>query len=140
MTPRKSASKSTAAQGDSSVSDATKAVAAQSKSTGRRKSAGQRLVAELSKSDDTYSVKVLIERAGQTADWLERLDAVINGERREWLRLKDGNGATEVMVDSPIREARQLQTELRHLLAEIFRQRVKLPGDGDDDDDVLDGI
>jgi len=102
--------------------------------------AGSRLVAQLSTDDDTYSVKVLIERAGKTADWLERLDRVINGDRREWLLLKVGTDTVEVMVDSPIREARQLQTELRHLLAEIFRQRAKIPMSDDDDDDVLTGL
>lgn len=105
----------------------------------RRKTAGQRLVAELSSDHDTYSVQVLIERAGQTADWLEHLDKVINGDRRAWLQLKIGTDTVEVFVDAPIREARQLQTELRHLLAEIFRQRAKLPIGGDDDD-VLDGL
>lgn len=99
-------------------------------------SAGKRLVKELSHDDDTYSIKVLIARAGETAGWLERLDAIINGDQREWLRLIVHDDTVEVHVDNAIREARQLQTELRHLLAEIFKQRAKIPMSDDDDGDV----
>jgi acyl-CoA synthetase (AMP-forming)/AMP-acid ligase II len=99
-------------------------------------SAGKRLIRELSQPGDSYSIKTLIERAGQTADWLTRLDGVLNGDRREWMSLKIGTETVEVVVNNALREARQLQTELRHLLGEIFRQRANIPM-SDDDDDVL---
>jgi hypothetical protein len=42
-------------------------------------SAGSRRVAELSKPDDPYSLQFLIEQAGHTANYLDRLSALLNG-------------------------------------------------------------
>lgn len=105
-----------------------------------KSTAGQRLIEALSQPDDTYSVKTLIERAGQTVNWLERLDALINGDQREWLRLSLNGDTVEVVVNDPIQKASKLQNDLRYFLAEIFRQRAKLPAGDDGDDDVTSNL
>lgn len=108
---------------------------------GETPSAGDRLTDELSKPGDPYSVTKLIERAAQHANWLEKLDGLLSGSRSEWIRLRlNRDQVVEVQVDNPLREARQLTTELRHLLAEIHRQRAGIPMGDDDDDDVLNGL
>lgn len=103
---------------------------------GPRKTAGQRLVAELSKPGDSYSVQLLIDQAAHTVNHLDKLRKLTSGELSEWVSLKLGPQVVSVTVDNPIREARQLTTELRHLIAEIHRQRAGIPMGDDDDDDV----
>jgi hypothetical protein len=98
--------------------------------------AGSRLIADLSKDDDPYALTFLIEQAGEIADNLERLSGLLNGERSSWCSLKLGTETIEVVVNDPLREQRQQATVLRHLLAEVHRQRARIPM-GDDDDDVL---
>lgn len=100
-------------------------------------SAGARLIAELSRDDDPYSLTFLIEQAGHTADYLERLRELIAGDRDSWLSLKLGAKTVEVIVDKPLVEARALAEQMRKLLAEIHKQRAAAGG-GDDEDDVLD--
>ncbi len=54
------------------------------KTTTRRRSiprtAGQRLTQELSRSSDPFSIRLLIERAAHTADWLEQCTELLNGK------------------------------------------------------------
>lgn len=100
--------------------------------------AGQRLVEELSKPDDPYSLTFLIEQAGHTADYLERLRGLLSGDRAAWMHVRVGRGQVlEVKIDNALMEARQQTTVLRHLLAEILRRRAAIPM-GDDDDVVAD--
>lgn len=99
-------------------------------------SAGQRLVAELSKPDDPYSLQFLIEQAGHTADYLERLSALLSGDRDSWLQVKIGAKTVEVIVNNPLVQHRQFGDHLRKLIAEVMRQRASLPIERDDDDDL----
>jgi hypothetical protein len=97
--------------------------------------AGARLIAELAKDDDPFSVTLLIEDAAQTADFLERLRPVLNGDRRGWLELKLGAKTVEVVVTNPLVQYRQLSEHLRRLLVTIHGQRASIPGVDDDGDD-----
>lgn len=99
-------------------------------------SAGQRLVAELSKPDDPYSLQFLIEQAGHTADYLERLSALLNGDRDSWLQVKIGAKTVEVIVNNPLVQHRQFSDHLRKLISEVARQRAAIPADPDGDDDL----
>jgi hypothetical protein len=104
-------------------------------------SAGTRLVAELSKADDPYAITILIVEAGRLATRLEKLDALLTGDADAWLRLRiNGDQTVEVKVDGALAEARQSATVLRHLLAEVHRQRALIPLLGEDDSDDLAGI
>lgn len=100
-------------------------------------SAGQRLVEELSKPNDSYSLTFLIQQAGHIADYLERLHALHSGDADAWLKVKIGAKTVEVIVNDPLREMRMQSEQLRRLLAEIHRQRARLPGGSDDDSDPL---
>jgi hypothetical protein len=99
------------------------------------RTAGQRLVAELARGDDPYSLTFLIEEAGQHADFLERLRPVLNGDRSAWLDVKIGAKTVELVVNNPLMQYRQLSEHLRRLLMTIHAQRASLPGDPDDDGD-----
>lgn len=99
--------------------------------------AGARLVAELSKPDDPYSLTLLIEQAGHTSDYLQRLHELIDGDRDAWLQLNLGAKTVEVVVNKPLAEARAQSEQLRKFLAEIHRQRAAIPEDLSEDD-VLD--
>jgi RecA/RadA recombinase len=110
--------------------------------TRRRKlpvvSAGARLVTELSRDDDPFSLRFLIEQTGHIADYLERSHQVLSGDRQAWLEVKIGAKTVEVQVTNVLVQHRQLAEQLRKLLAEISRQRaadVDLPGDDVLDDD-----
>lgn len=114
-----------------------KVVAAQQKST---PTAGNRLVADLAHDDDGYRITVMIVEAGRIADRLEKLDALLSGERESWLSLRLGRDKQlEVKVDNALGEARHQATTLRGLLAEIHRQRAGIPM-GPDDEDIVDGL
>ena len=104
-----------------------------------RKSDGQLLRAELSRDDDTFSVRTLIGQAAHAADMIEKLRRLTSGDLSEWMSLKLGPQVVSVIIDSPVRELRQLNTEIRNTLAEIHRQRAHIPKDPDDDD-VLAGL
>lgn len=99
-------------------------------------SAGARLIAELAKDDDPYTLTFLIEQAAHIADYLERLRQLIDGDRDAWLQLKLGAKTVEVIVNKPLIEARAQAEQLRKLLAEIHKQRASIPIE--DEDDVLD--
>jgi hypothetical protein len=104
----------------------------------RRKTAGKRLIDDLTQQGDPFAITVLIVEAGRIADRLEKLDALLAGEQTTWLRLRgDRDGDLYVSVDGPLAEARQQATVLRHLIAAVHRQRAGIPFIGDDD---LDGL
>lgn len=97
---------------------------------------GKRLIAELSRDDDPYSLTFLIEQAAHIADYLQRLRELIDGDRDTWLSLSLGAKTVEVVVNKPLVEARAQAEQLRKLLAEIHRQRAAIDT-GPDEDDVL---
>jgi len=101
----------------------------------RRKTAGQRLISDLSHQGDPYAITVMIVEAARIADRLERLDAALTGETQTWLRLTEGRDAVlELRVDNALAEARQQATVLRHLIAEVQRQRLHTKDAPTDDD------
>lgn len=103
--------------------------------------AGQLLAESLTEDDDPAELLAMIEEAGRIKDRLDRLDALISGERDLWLHLTELRDAGEykVTIDQPLQESRQLATVFRQMLAEIARRREK-PGGGGGDSDVLDGL
>lgn len=99
--------------------------------------AGERLVAELSRDGDPYSVTVMVVEAGRIADRLDKLAALLSGERSAWLNVRlNRDQVLEVRVDGALQEARAQATALRGLLYEIHRQRANIPIGPDDDDDL----
>jgi hypothetical protein len=104
-------------------------------------SAGDRVLADLSRPDDPYSITVMITEASRIADRLDKLAAALSGERSSWMSLRDGrDGTIEVKVDHALQEARAQATTLRGLLYEIHRQRAGIEIGSDDDADDLDGL
>jgi len=102
--------------------------------------AGERLLADLGRDDDPYRITVMVVEAARIADRLEKLAALLSGERSVWLSLRAGrDGQLDVKVDNALSEARHQATTLRGLLYEIHRQRSGIEL-GPDDDDDLDGI
>ena len=100
--------------------------------------AGQRLADELARDSDPITIRELIGHAAQFADLIERCDGLISGKRSAWMDVRmPSDQVVEVRIGDVVRERRQLTTELRHLLAEIHKQRAGLPLSFDDDD-VLD--
>lgn len=92
------------------------------------RSAGDRLIEELSRPTDPYSMRLLIEEAGQCKDFIDRLRPVLNGDRDAWLEVKIGAKTVEVVVTGVVVQYRQFTEQLRKLLAEIHRQRAMSPG------------
>ncbi|WP_231896915.1 hypothetical protein [Mycobacteroides stephanolepidis] len=99
----------------------------------------------------------LIRQAARVADRLETLAGINSGVESSWVRLDlrgivsaaDDNGRkpvtviVEAKIDSTIAEERQQTTLLRHLLAEIHKQRAGSAGQGGGggaEDDDLDDI
>lgn len=102
-----------------------------------KQTAGQRLLAELSAPGDDYSLQLLVSRAAHTADWLERLDGLLAGDKAAWATVRMGRGETlELRVDNALAEARQQTTVLRHLLGAIHQRRAGVPMLAEDDDDL----
>ena len=101
-----------------------------------KRTPGARLIAELSRDDDPYSLTFLIEQAAHIADYLQRLRELIDGDRDAWLSLNLGAKTVEVVVNKPLTEARAQAEQLRKLLGEIHKQRAAIPDP--DEDDVLD--
>ncbi|AKY02527.1 terminase small subunit [Mycobacterium phage Brusacoram] len=97
--------------------------------------AGERLMAELARDDDPYSLTLLIVEACRMADRLEAFDELLAGRRETWMKLKVGREVVEVYVDKVLAEARQCATVFRHYLADIHRQRAGIPTGPDDEDD-----
>jgi hypothetical protein len=103
--------------------------------------AGDRLVSDLSRDDDAYSIKVMVTEAGRIADRLDRLAALLSGERSAWATVSIGrDGVAELKIDKALQEARAQATTLRGLLYEIHRQRAGIEIGSDDDADDLDGL
>ncbi len=101
--------------------------------------AGERLVADLSREGDPYRIEVMVVEASRIADRLERLDAVLSGDKSAWLSLRLGRDKQlEIRVDSALQEARSQATCLRGLLYEIHRQRAGIAIGPDDEDDLAD--
>lgn len=97
-------------------------------------------MAELSRDGDTYELKLRIEHAAKLADYIEKCDDLLTGKRGAWMQVKvNRDEVLEVNVSDPLRERRQLTSELRHLLAAIHGLRAKI-AISDDDDDVLEGL
>jgi hypothetical protein len=97
---------------------------------------GQRLIAELSRPDDPYSLTFLIEQAGHIADYLGRLRRLLDGDQSSWVRVKISGETAEVVVNNLLIEARQQTDQLRKLLGEIHRQRASIPMAPDPNDDL----
>lgn len=95
---------------------------------------GQRLVEELKHDDDPYSLQFQIEHAGHTADYLDRLSHLLNGDRGTWLEVKIGAKTVEVVVTDVLRQYRQTAEQLRKLITTIHSQRALIPGDDGDPD------
>lgn len=103
--------------------------------------AGDRLVEDLSREGDPYSITVMVTEAGRIADRLDKLAALLSGEKSAWLSLKLGRDKQiEVKVESALQEARAQATTLRGLLYEIHRERANIQIGSDDDADDLDGL
>lgn len=101
----------------------------------RNETAGQRLISDLSKEGDRYALTVMIIEAGRIADRLEKLDDILSGEQTLWARLRESReGDIYVQVDGALSEARQQATVLRHLIAEVQKQRAMNPEAPPDDD------
>lgn len=77
---------------------------------------------------------IALAEACRAADRCERLDAQLRGREKEWLSIDldpiirdhlDGDGVTivdvtaKVVMNAPLREARQQQTVLKQLLAQV---------------------
>ena len=99
------------------------------------KTAGQRVFDELSHDKDTFSLRLLIEQLADLADINEKLRRLTSGELKEWVSLKLGPQVVAVVIDDPIKRRKEISTEMRQLLSEIYKQRADLPIDPDDDDD-----
>jgi hypothetical protein len=103
--------------------------------------AGQRLLEALSRPGEPYAVGVMVDEAARIADRLEKLDALLSGQKSAWLSLRNGrDGAIEVKVDAALQESRAQATCLRGLLYEIHRQRANIAIGPDDDGDDLDDL
>ncbi len=101
----------------------------------RTKTPGELLVEDLSRGGDPYAITVMITEAARIADRLDKLDAVLSGEESAWAKLIDGrDSVVEVRVDNALAEARQQATVLRHLIAEVQRQRAQIDDPAADDD------
>lgn len=126
-------------------------------SAGAEPGAGERLRAELEHKKDGPGLTALIRQAARVADRLETLAGINSGVESSWVRLDlrgivaaaDDNGKNpatvivEAKIDSTIAEERQQTTLLRHLLAEIHKQRAGSMGPnggGGAEDDDLDDI
>ncbi|MDN4521366.1 hypothetical protein QYF68_26610 [Mycolicibacterium austroafricanum] len=90
---------------------------------------------ELSHERDTFSLRLLIEQLADLADINEKLRRLCSGDVKEWVSLKLGPQVVAVMIDDPIKRRKEISTEMRQLLSEIYKQRADLPIDPDDDDD-----
>lgn len=91
------------------------------------KTPGQKLVADLSEPGDPYSIQILIEQAGHAADYLDRMNALLNGDRDSWLQVKIGTETTEVVVNNVLIQQRAQSEQLRKLIAAVQARRGKAP-------------
>jgi hypothetical protein len=102
-------------------------------------SAGERLVADLSRDGDPYSITVMVTECGRIAARLEKLAALLAGEKSAWATVSIGrDGVAELKIDKGLQEARAQATTLRGLLYEIHRQRANIQIEPGDEDDLAD--
>lgn len=75
------------------------------------------------------AAQVLLEEACRIADRLDRLDAVLSGDRDAWMRfhVSDDGAEVTVVVDKPLSEARQQAVALRQLVAELRQGTAEKP-------------
>lgn len=91
------------------------------------KTPGQKLIADLSEPGDPYSLQILIEQAGHAADYLARMNGLLEGDRDSWLQVKIGTTATEVVVNNVLIQQRAQSEQLRKLIAAVQARRGKAP-------------
>lgn len=123
-----------AARTANSVRKPAKRAPAKKSATKPPRTAGQRVFDELSHERDTFSLRLLIEQLADLADINEKLRRLTSGDLKEWVSLKLGPQTVAVMIDDPIKRRKEISTEMRQLLSEIYKQRADLPIDPDDDD------
>ena len=99
-------------------------------------SAGQRLVRELSQPTDPYSLTLLIQLDGDTADQYEHLSTVLGGDRATWTEMKIGAKTVEVIVTDVLRQKRATAEQLRKLLSSINAIRGSIPATPNSNDDL----
>lgn len=100
---------------------------------------GQRLWDAYSADVDGQRGLVLLEEACRTADRLDKLDALLQGDVDVWCRLVHDVRTEdyELKIDSALTEARQQQNVLRQLIGSL---PLKEPDDPDDGDAWLDAV
>lgn len=103
-----------------------------------RSTAGQRLVAEFIKDEDPFSFTFQVDQVAQLADHLQRLTALLEGDRSSWRELKIGAKTVEVIVTDVLRQHRATVAQLEKSLVALRRQRAVLDAGGSAEDDVLD--
>ncbi len=81
--------------------------------------AGQKLIASLTKPNDPIELTLLIEEAGQVKDLIDSLRPILVGEREAWLQVEIGAKTVEVIVTKPLMQYRQLVEQLRRILSTI---------------------
>lgn len=91
------------------------------------KTPGQKLIDDLSEPGDPFSLRILIEQAGHAADYLARMNALLNGDREAWLQVKIGTETTEVVVNNVLIQQRAQSEQLRKLIAAVHARRGKAP-------------
>jgi hypothetical protein len=90
---------------------------------------GARLWLELELAGRTAdpAARVLAEEACRLADRLDRLDAILRGESREWVRVDSAEGLPVLVVDKALGEARQQAVALKTILAELRQREAHAP-------------
>lgn len=101
-------------------------------------SAGKQLIAEFSKDGDPYSFTFQVQQAAHVADHLEKLTALLRGDRESWLEVKIGVKTVEVIVTDVLRQYRATASQVEKSLTALRRQRAILDAGGGIKDDVLD--
>ena len=99
-----------------------------------KRSASRRVFDELSTANDSFAVKLMIEYLADLATIDEKLRLLVLGDLAEWASLKLDGQVVSVLIDDPVKRRREISAEMRHLLAEIHRQRAGVPVEPDDDD------
>lgn len=92
-----------------------------------RETRGEKLVREL-RTGLGPELLVLLEEAGRITDRLDRLDAILTGSRKEWMRFRTNeDGVVTVYLNTALAEARQQATALRGLMVEIGKVKAVKP-------------
>lgn len=89
---------------------------------------GRRLWQDVTKAGPelTPSEQVLLEEACRTADRLDQLDRILRGDEDCWVSLHSVNedgSIVKVVLNQALAEARQQQTTLKQLVAELRQSR-----------------